>query len=270
MINITKSKHITMGLIFAFLIFSCPYLLTAKAEKVGNLEGFVYGIDGTSPVEGAVIKIKNIGDGTVYESDKSDMYGAFKIEGIREGLYVAGITSSSVDFNSNGLIGIKSNETAKASFSLHPPEEEVSSSNKFVSEKLPPKTEIRIGKVVEYNADTMEASIFIEEGELNVGDTIRIKGFTSDFYQKVERLKLATATEEGIVGFQEMETVNAGQTPIIEVENPVQVGDFVYLVLKKKRLLAFFTHPCAIAALIGVVIITTGTIEEEPEVSPFM
>jgi len=267
MIKAAKSKHITIGLIFAFLIFYCPHLLTAEIEKAGNLEGFVYGQDGTSPVEGAVIKVRNIGDGTVYESEKSDMHGAFKIEGIRQGLYVAGITSSSDDFNSSGLIGIKSNETAKVSFSLYAPEEEASS-NQFVSKEFPPKSEIRIGKVVEYNADTMEATIFIEEGELNVGDKIRIKGFTVDFYQKVELIKLIVVVgEEGAEGFQEVDTVYAGQTIIIEVDNPVEVGDFVYVVKKKRPFFAFFIQPCFIAALVGTVIIIDEVIKE-PEVSP--
>ena len=48
--------------------------------------GFVYNKDGTTPLEGAVVKLKNISTSLIYESSKTDKLGVFKLERIDEGL----------------------------------------------------------------------------------------------------------------------------------------------------------------------------------------
>lgn len=273
MVKSVFSKHVAIGLIFSFVLFYSPFLLTAKAEKQGNLIGFVYGKDGTSPIEGALVKVRNIGDGTVYESSRSNNFGSFKIEGVKEGLYLAGITYSNENFNLNGLIGIKNNETAKVSVSLSTLQQQGAVDETFVSQDFPPKNEIRVGKVVSYNPEKMEAWIFMEEGALRKGDNIRIKGYTVDFYQKIERMQISRSGEMKEDDLDEIETVIAGQTFLLEVKEHVEVSDFVYYVKKKKKVLAFFTQPCAWAALLAgsaAVISTTRSPEEgEGDVSPF-
>ena len=151
--KIKAYKSIAVGLIFSFLLFYCPYFLSAEATKLGNLIGTIYAKDGTTPVAGAIVKLRKIDDGTEYESGKSDIQGAFKIESLKEGLYVAGVSTSSDDFNSRSIIGIRNGETDKVLFSLIPPQEgqEGQKTPPTYIREFPPKNEIRIGKVVQFD-----------------------------------------------------------------------------------------------------------------------
>ncbi len=125
-----KSKTAAVLLTFSLIILYFPHSLGAQKPGKGSLIGFVFEKDGTKPVEGAVVKLKNVSTGTVYESSKSDKLGVLKTEGIEEGLYIAGISTQAGDFNVVNLIGVKANETAKVSFALTPQEEEGEKSRK--------------------------------------------------------------------------------------------------------------------------------------------
>lgn len=120
MFKAIRSKTVSLLLIFSFILFYSPHLLKAEAVGKGNLIGFVYEKNGTTSLEGAIVKLKNVSTSRIYESSKTDKLGAFKIAGIDEGLYVVGISSKKGDFNLKDLIGIKANETAKVSFALKP------------------------------------------------------------------------------------------------------------------------------------------------------
>jgi len=95
-----------------------------KETGKGNFVGFIYGADKTTPLEGAVVKIRNITTGSVYESEDANNLGVVKLEGIDEGLYVVGIISEEGDFNFDHWLGIRANETSKVSFALKPTDQE--------------------------------------------------------------------------------------------------------------------------------------------------
>lgn len=124
MLKAVRFKAVTFILIASIITFSFPHYLNAQKAGKGNLIGFVFEKDGTTPVEGAVVKLSNVSTGTVYESIKSDKLGIFKTEGIEEGLYIVGISTKEGNFNGVNLIGIKAAETAKVSFALKPEEQE--------------------------------------------------------------------------------------------------------------------------------------------------
>lgn len=274
----SKAKFVAVNLIFSFLIFYYPHFLPAQTTAQGSLAGFVYGEDGVTPVEGAVVKIRNVVDGTIYKSSASDSQGAFKIEGINEGLYSAGISTSSGDFDFENLIGIKTGEPAKISFSLVPtetqnpslpeetsnpgPEEQYSSPAQGGFEVTAPAGGILIGKVVNFSPETQEATILIEEGTLQVGDEIVFKGTETDFSQKVESLSVESTS---------VKKASAGQIPGVVAVQPVEVGDFVYL--KKRRMLFFFLSPVGVATVLaatsGIVYGIVKLTEKEEEVSAF-
>ncbi len=120
MLKAIRSKTASLLLIFSSFLFYTPHLLNAEAVGKGNLIGFVYEKDGTKPLKGAIVKLKNVSTRRIYESSKTDKLGVFKIEGIDEGLYLTGISLKERDVNLKGLIGIKAGETAKIFISLKP------------------------------------------------------------------------------------------------------------------------------------------------------
>jgi len=118
-----RLKSVSLILIFSFILFYSPYLLTGQTEQTkgkGNLIGKVYGKDGTTVIEGAIVNIRNATTRTVYKSSKTDMLGTFRIDGIEEGLYSVGLVTKEGNFNVEGLVGIKANKTAKVTFALKP------------------------------------------------------------------------------------------------------------------------------------------------------
>lgn len=53
-----------------------------------------------------------------------------------------------------------------------------------------------IGKVIHYFGKPRVAAIEITDGELHVGDTIHIRGHTSDFTQRVDSMQIEHAPVE--------------------------------------------------------------------------
>jgi len=125
-----KSKFIAFSLIFSIILLYSPHLLVGKETGKGNFVGFIYGADKTTPLEGAVLKIRNITTGSVYKSKDANNLGIVKLEGIDEGLYVVGIISEEGDFNFDHWLGIRANETSKVSFALKPSDQEKDTAEK--------------------------------------------------------------------------------------------------------------------------------------------
>lgn len=75
-----------------------------------------------------------------------------------------------------------------------------------------------VGKVMDYFAKIGVAGIQVTAGSLSVGDTIRIKGHTTDITQVVESIQLE---------HQAVQRADAGQTIGIRVKDRVRKGDGV-------------------------------------------
>lgn len=75
-----------------------------------------------------------------------------------------------------------------------------------------------VGKVMDYFAKIGVAGIQVTAGSLSVGDTIRIKGHTTDVTQVVESLQLE---------HQAVQRAAPGQTVGIRVKDRVRKGDDV-------------------------------------------
>jgi hypothetical protein len=241
-----------------FLALGIVLPLGAQAIARGNLVGFIYDKDGTTPLQGAVIKLKNISTGSMYQSDPTDKQGAFRVDGLSKGIYTFGITTKDGDFNSNELIGILENETTKISISLSPYEGQGRSAMQEIARELTEKEgETRIGHVVRYSPETDEAVVFVEKGVLEVKDRVRVKGLNTNFYQDVASLVLEGTKVKRAV---------AGQNPYLKVVHKAEPNDAVYLVCPK-GVTPFFLTPCGIAALVAGAV---GIIEIAPKnpVSP--
>lgn len=143
MIRLVRSKSLAITLIFSSILFCSPQSLVGQSPRTGNLIGHIYDEDGTTPVEGAVIIIRNISDNTIQESIESNTLGAVKIDHIEEGLYVLGIWTKDGGYNINSIVGIKADETVEISFALEALVQEKNAQKKEAEKK---KTKYPRGK----------------------------------------------------------------------------------------------------------------------------
>jgi putative protease len=84
--------------------------------------------------------------------------------------------------------------------------------------------EEEIGKITHYFSKINVGILEVSKGTLQVGDTIHIKGHTSDFYQKIESMQLE---------HDSVDKVKAGEPVGIKVENSVRENDVVFKVTEE-------------------------------------
>lgn len=82
--------------------------------------------------------------------------------------------------------------------------------------------EVRIGKVTHYFGHLSVAVVAVESGTLSVGDTVHVKGHTSDFTQVVESLHIE---------HDAVQTVSAGQSAGLKVVEHAREHDEVFKVV---------------------------------------
>lgn len=257
-----KSTFIAWGLVFAVFFLYSPLVLISEVPGKGNLVGFVFDKDGTTPVQGAVIVVKNISTGDVFRSANSDHQGNFMVDGLQAGIYALGVTGSKGDFQSKDLVGIKVNETAKVSVALTPYEKEIAAAAQTVNREQKETGESRIGRVVKYNPQTKEAEVFIERGLLQIDDKVHVrwpedvtreKNEKTDFHQKADALKV-----EGV----QIKRILAGQNGLMAMAKPCVAGDVLYVTCG--GVVPIFWIPLGIASIIAGSAALTTVGEEEP------
>ena len=84
--------------------------------------------------------------------------------------------------------------------------------------------EEEIGKITHYFSKINVGILELSKGTLQVGDTIHIKGHTSDFYQKIESMQLE---------HDPVDKVKQGEPVGIKVENSVRENDVVFKVTEE-------------------------------------
>jgi len=252
-----KKLSSVFGVLMLSVIFFVHPLVMAGAGAKGNLVGFVYDQDGTTPVQGAVVKLKNLATGSIFESPGSDEQGAFKIADVDRGLYVFGIASPRGDFSATDVLGIAENETAKLAVALTPFEAagevdpKAEDAPKIAGEKW-------VGKIISYDASLKEARVFINKNQLKKDENFHVKGdkkkynSDTDFWQKAKIIKQN--------GFNINKAV-AGQFYNIPLEKLPLDNDFIY-VKESAGLFAFFLTPLGLATILAgttavVVIVVT-------------
>lgn len=119
--KIFRSKVLVLGVIAAFLLLLFPAeAWTQTAEGTGTIKGYIFQEDMRTPLENAVVKIRNTEDGLEKESPPTDDTGAYEIKDVKEGRYLLGVSNAGGDYNFDYAIGIKANETAKLSMAVKP------------------------------------------------------------------------------------------------------------------------------------------------------
>lgn len=119
--KIFRSKVLALGVIGAFLLLLFPAeAWTQTAEGTGTIKGYIFQEDMRTPLENAVVKIRNTKDGLEKESLPTDGIGAYEIKDVKEGRYLLGVSNAGGDYNFDYAISIKANETAKLSMAVKP------------------------------------------------------------------------------------------------------------------------------------------------------
>jgi len=248
---------VSLGLVVALLWLASPIVMKSQTPAKGQLVGFVFGKDGSTPVAGAVVMLKDVTSGTVFQSTKTDNLGAFKIDGLRAGIYALGVTSSEGDYNSQELIGVKPGETAKISIALSPYDREAVEAAQAVARDEKEHGESLVGHVVRYVSGAREVEVVIERGLLQVGDRVRVKGLATDFSQDVKALSIGGARVKRCL---------SGQDALMPVSRACAPGDNVYIVCKR-GVPPFFLAPLGLAAVVAGSA-SLVTIQEQEPVSP--
>jgi len=78
-----------------------------------------------------------------------------------------------------------------------------------------------IGKITHYFSHLGVSVVELKEGELKVGDTVHIKGHTTDLMQKVDSLQIEK---------NPVEKIGPGESAGLKVTDHVRDNDEVYLV----------------------------------------
>ncbi len=81
--------------------------------------------------------------------------------------------------------------------------------------------EEEVGRITHYFSKINVGVLELSKGELHVGDTIHIKGHTSDFYQKVESMQVEN---------NPVDSAKPREPVGIKVESPVRENDIVFKV----------------------------------------
>jgi hypothetical protein len=256
-------KSLFFVVVFCALLFQFSGLLRSQTLERGNLIGYIFDRDGTTPVVGAVAKLKNITSGSIYVSPETDRTGIFRIDGLGKGIYTYGITTPNGDFNSNELIGILANETTKVSITLNTYDTVVQSAvQEVLRGQAEPAGESRIGHVLTYNPARKEALVFVEKGILQVDDSVHVLGLATNFTEDVPGLVIDNAAVKRAL---------AGQETWMKTTRAAMPDDVVYVACKR-GVVPFFLTPCGIAWVIaGSGAILTGiiTTTDKTPVSPF-
>jgi hypothetical protein len=238
-----------------FLIFCFSGVLQSETNAKCNVLGYIFGPDGTTPYEGAVMKVVNIGTGAVYESTASNSNGVLKLSGLETGFYEYAVTTKEGTFVSErnfGLI-VGDNETEKIAISVN------SVSKKAKSEPMgfPEPEEIEgapyIGRVIGIDMASKVAEVYIVRGMVKRNDKVRIKGAETNFGMKVKELN-----KDG----DNVGSLLAGETGVMALKQNAAIGDAIYLVADKgilPLLLGAAGLTAGTAGLAGYANVTAGT-----------
>lgn len=246
------------GFAVALILMASPFALRGQGAPTGSLAGLVFDRDGSTPVAGAVVLLRNVTTGAVTEAPLTDGRGAFELRGLGAGLYAVAVTSPKGSFNSQDFVGVPPDGTARISVALDAFDTETAAAAAAIIKQQRDKGEVFIGKVVRYLTETREAEVRVEIGLIQAEDRIHVKGQITDFYQDMRGLRAAGAKAKRVVN---------GHTAVIRTSKSCEPGDFVYIVCKR-GIPPFFLAPLGVAAIVAGATPLAAIYEDEP-VSPY-
>lgn len=233
---------VSWGSAVALVLSMIAFPLQSQVRGKGHLIGYVFERDGSTPVAGATVVVRNLTNGAVTEGTPSDKQGVFRIPGLESGLYALGVTSDRGSYNSPDFFGVTAEKTAKITIALAPFDDDVTAAAAAaVIKEQRDKGEAYVGKIVRYSPDTRLAEVLIEIGLIQSDDPIHIKGQVTDFYQDVRSLTAYGAKAKRVL---------SGHPAVFRASRPCQEGDFVYIVCRH-GVPPFFLLPLGVAAIVA-------------------
>ena len=248
-------KSISLIFTSLFLIICISGFLQSETNAKGNVLGYIYGSDGTTPYKGAIMTAMNVTTGLVYESSVSNSNGVLKITGLETGFYDFAVTTAEGTFISENILGliVREDETEKMAISVN------SVSNKAKAEPMgfPEPEAIEgepyIGRVISVDLASKVAEVYIVRGMVKTNDKVRIKGSETDFGMKVKELNK---------GGDDVSSLLAGETGVMAIKESASIGDAIYLVADKGILpliLGAAGLTAGTAGIVGYANVTAGT-----------
>jgi Carboxypeptidase regulatory-like domain len=244
---------VSWGSAVGLILIMSSLPLISQTSAGGDLVGFISKKDGSTPVAGAVVVVKNLTSGLVTEGVQSDAKGAFRFNGLEPGLYALGVKSALGSYNSQDFFGVTAGKTAKISIALDPYDNITAAAAAAVIKEQRAKGEAFIGRVAKYDPATKEAEVQIEIGLIQDEDRIHVKGQVTDFYQDMRVIKAYGARTKRVL---------SGYMAAFKASKPCQAGDFVYIVCKR-GVPPFFLAPLGIAAIVAGELTIKATYTED-------
>ncbi len=248
MLGNTIKKASVFVISLALLVLGLPNALESGNDVRGSLTGYLFEQDGTAPVQGAVVKLRNVSTEEVFESTVSDSSGVFTVSGLASGYYDYVVSNSEGNFVGVRIFGFKATEDEKETISITL--KSFNKEKKAVPKEFPPPQPIKdatyIGRVMSFDQKTDRAEVFIEEGMLRRKDLVRILGEKTNFDMKVNTLY----SEKDKVDY-----LSEGDTGYMEVKNAVMEGDALYLSKDKGLLPMLLIFAASAASSAGTVVV---------------
>jgi len=117
--KIFGSRFLVYAIIGSFSLLFFPYEALSSAQT-GTLTGIIFAEDMKTPIEKAVVLVRNVKTKIEFRSNPTDKSGSYVIKNLDEGLYILGVIAPIGDFNFGYQVQIKANEIAKLSLALKP------------------------------------------------------------------------------------------------------------------------------------------------------
>ena len=252
--GVTKKTVFVFGLSLV-LLFGFSAVLKSETPTKGNVLGFIYGSDGTTPIEGAILKVVNVSTGSVYESTISNNNGALTISEVETGIYEYVVTTAEGRFVSESTFGLRvqGEEAEKISIVINPIAKNAKSEPMAFPEPEQITGESYVGRVIGFDLEAKVAEVYIVRGMVKRNDKVHVKGEETDFDMKVKNMN-----KDG----DDVKSLLAGETGVMVMKENASIGDAIYLAVDKGILpliLGVAGLTAGTAGVVGYANVTAGT-----------
>ncbi len=119
--RVFRSQTMAAAVLGSFFLMLVSFgAVPARAQANGQLTGFIYANDQKTPVENAIVELRNIKDGSVFSSTPTTTSGLYKLTNLPPGQYVIGVKAGDSGYNCEYVVSIMGGEMGKLSLALKP------------------------------------------------------------------------------------------------------------------------------------------------------